>query len=75
MALGGTQWFLGQHDGQTMKYGRRGVERSQIGGLGPTEVIGNHHQRVVFGVVPAVNRAILSPAAGFGAKWGPLEKC
>ena len=35
--------------GQTLECGRRGVERNKIGGLGPTEVAGNHHQRVVFG--------------------------
>ena len=45
----GAQGFQGQTTGQTMEYGRRGVEISQIGGLGPTGVDGNHHQRVVFG--------------------------
>ena len=47
----GAQGFQGQTTGQTMEYGRRGVEISQIGGLGPTEVDGNHHQRVVFGLM------------------------
>ena len=43
----GTQGFPGQSYGQNMELGRRRVGRNQLGGLGPTEVAGNHHQRVV----------------------------
>lgn len=56
----GSQWFQGQNYGQLMVSGRRGVGRNKIGGLGPTEVAGNHHQRVVMGCL-AADAAGVSP--------------
>ena len=49
-----------------MKPGRRGDEWCKAGGLGPTEVVGNHHQRVVFGHKPADagGTAALQPTFG-----------
>ena len=45
----GVQRSRGQALGQYLKPTRGGFERTKIGALGPTEVAGNHHQRVVFG--------------------------
>ena len=49
------------------------MEISQIGGLGPTEVDGNHHQRVVFGLMCSCTGQTL-PCKQLWAKVGTREK-
>ena len=63
---GGVHWDWGQTDSQCIEPGRRGNERCKVHGLGPTEVVGKHHQRVVFGHKPADagGTAALQPTFG-----------